>query len=275
MFFKRWQNQELVNQKVNQKIGVLDQSLQDSFNKVKVDVQHVNQWINYLHNHQDRIDTSIHTIEQRFDRFLTKDELKYFVDEYYRNINTVNESVSAFKNEVNTHLNSVYTNQKLVFQRLEALSQGNLKQELQEEMRTFKHEMELKVSSQLTTAIPTQGIFDKLELLNRRLDEVQSNMGSLQEKANTRQNLKEKIFKKITRHSKDYVKSMLISLIKKYNKISGLNLREIVVEEQGIVSKSSFYRLLTEIEEDEGVNVVQEGKEKHYFWMLNSAPETN
>ena len=275
MFFKRWQNQELVNQKVNQKIGVLDQSLQDSFNKVKVDVQHVNQWINYLHNHQDRIDTSIHTIEQKFDRFLTKDELKYFVDEYYRNINTVNESVSAFKNEVNTHLNSVYTNQKLVFQRLEALSQGNLKQELQEEMRTFKHEMELKVSSQLTTAIPTQGIFDKLELLNRRLDEVQSNMGSLQEKANTRQNLKEKIFKKITRHSKDYVKSMLISLIKKYNKISGLNLREIVVEEQGIVSKSSFYRLLTEIEEDEGVNVVQEGKEKHYFWMLNSAPETN
>ena len=275
MFFKRWQNQELVNQKVNQKIGVLDQSLQDSFNKVKVDVQHVNQWINYLHNHQDRIDTSIHTIEQRFDRFLTKDELKYFVDEYYRNINTVNESVSAFKNEVNTHLNSVYTNQKLVFQRLEALSQGNLKQELQEEIRTFKHEMELKVSSQLTTAIPTQGIFDKLELLNRRLDEVQSNMGSLQEKANTRQNLKEKIFKKITRHSKDYVKSMLISLIKKYNKISGLNLREIVVEEQGIVSKSSFYRLLTEIEEDEGVNVVQEGKEKHYFWMLNSAPETN
>lgn len=275
MFFKRWQNQELVNQKVNQKIGVLDQSLQDSFNKVKVDVQHVNQWINYLHNHQDRIDTSIHTIEQKFDRFLTKDELKYFVDEYYRNINTVNESVSAFKNEVNTHLNSVYTNQKLVFQRLEALSQGNLKQELQEEMRTFKHEMELKVSSQLTTAIPTQGIFDKLELLNRRLDEVQSNMGSLQEKANTRQNLKEKIFKKVTRHSKEYVKSMLISLIKKYNKISGLNLREIVVEEQGIVSKSSFYRLLTEIEEDEGVNVVQEGKEKHYFWMLNSAPETN
>ena len=275
MFFKRWQNQELVNQKVNQKIGVLDQSLQDSFNKVKVDVQHVNQWINYLHNHQDRIDTSIHTIEQKFDRFLTKDELKYFVDEYYRNINTVNESVSAFKNEVNTHLNSVYTNQKLVFQRLEALSQGNLKQELQEEIRTFKHEMELKVSSQLTTTIPTQGIFDKLELLNRRLDEVQSNMGSLQEKANTRQNLKEKIFKKVTRHSKEYVKSMLISLIKKYNKISGLNLREIVVEEQGIVSKSSFYRLLTEIEEDEGVNVVQEGKEKHYFWMLNSAPETN
>jgi len=275
MFFKRWQNQELVNHKVGQKLEVLDHSLQDSFSKVKTDVQHVKQWINYLHDHQDRITTSIHTVEQKFDKLITRDELKYFVDEYYRNINVVNHSISTFKNEVNTNLNSVYTNQKLVFQRLEALSQGNLKQELQEEMRTFKHEIELKVSSQPTTLPPTQDIFDKLELLNRRLDEVQSNMGHLQEKTNTRQNLKEKIFKKVTRHSKEYVKSMLISLIKKYNKISGLNLREIVVEEQGIVSKSSFYRLLTEIEEDEGVNVVQEGKEKHYFWMLNQTPEAN
>jgi len=59
---------------------------------------------------------------------------------------------------------------------------------------------------------------------------------------------------------------MLISLIKKYQKISGLSLREIVVEEQGIVSKSSFYRILAEVEEEEEVNVVHEGKEKHYFW---------
>jgi hypothetical protein len=87
--------------------------------------------------------------------------------------------------------------------------------------------------------------------------------------------LKEKIFKKVTRHSKDYVKSMLISLVKKYNKISGLNLREIVVEEQGIVSKSSFYRLLEEIEEEEGISVVHEGKEKHYFWTLSSTPKTS
>ena len=76
--------------------------------------------------------------------------------------------------------------------------------------------------------------------------------------------IKEKIMQRLTRNSKDYVKSIILSYIKKYEKISALQLREMVVDEQNFCSKSSFYRLLEEIEELDEIGVIKQGKEKHY-----------
>ena len=76
--------------------------------------------------------------------------------------------------------------------------------------------------------------------------------------------IKEKIMKRLTRNSKEYVKSVMISYIKKYEKISALQLKEILVDEQNFCSKSSFYRLLEEIEQLEGIGVIKKGKEKLY-----------
>ena len=77
--------------------------------------------------------------------------------------------------------------------------------------------------------------------------------------------LKEKIVKRLTRNSKEYIKSVIISYIKKYEKISALQLKEIVVDEQNFCSKGSFYRLLEEIEESDDIGVIKQGKEKHYI----------
>ncbi len=77
--------------------------------------------------------------------------------------------------------------------------------------------------------------------------------------------LREKIIKRLTRNSKEYVKSVILSYIRKYERISALQLKEMVVDEQNFCSKSSFYRLLEEIEELEDIGVVKQGKEKHYF----------
>ena len=76
--------------------------------------------------------------------------------------------------------------------------------------------------------------------------------------------LKEKIVKRIARNSKEYIKSVIISYIKKYEKISALQLKEIVVDEQNFCSKSSFYRILEEIDILDDVGVIKHGKEKHY-----------
>ncbi len=81
--------------------------------------------------------------------------------------------------------------------------------------------------------------------------------------------LREKMIKRITRNSKDYIKSMIISLIRKYNRISAMALREIVVDEQGLCSKSSFYRLLEEIEQEADVTAISSGREKVYVSELS------
>ena len=77
--------------------------------------------------------------------------------------------------------------------------------------------------------------------------------------------LKEKIVRRVARNSKEYIKGVIISYIKKYEKISALQLKEIVVDEQNFCSKSSLYRLLEEIEALEDIGVIKHGKEKHYI----------
>lgn len=80
-----------------------------------------------------------------------------------------------------------------------------------------------------------------------------------------RLSMREKIMKRLTRNSKEYVKSVILSYIKKYERISALQLKEIIVDEQNLCSKSSFYRLLEEIEQLDDVGVVMQGREKHYM----------
>jgi len=71
--------------------------------------------------------------------------------------------------------------------------------------------------------------------------------------------------KKVARHSKDYVKNLILSAISRYDQISAMQLREMVVEEQGLCSKSTFYRILEEIEAEDRVEMVAQGKEKAYL----------
>ena len=76
--------------------------------------------------------------------------------------------------------------------------------------------------------------------------------------------IKARLMRKISKNSKDYTKSAILSMIKKYSTISGSSLREIIVDEQGLCSKSSFYRILSELESESEISSVQSGKEKTY-----------
>ena len=93
------------------------------------------------------------------------------------------------------------------------------------------------------------------------LSSIEKRLDRLEQK---KLSIKEKIMKRITRNSKEYVKSVILSYIRKYEKISALRLKEIVVDEQNFCSKSSFYRLLEEIEQLEDIGVIKKGKEKLY-----------
>jgi len=106
-------------------------------------------------------------------------------------------------------------------------------------------------------------IFQKLEHLTSRVTQLEA------QKSTSRASFKQRIIKKIQKSSKDYVKNLILNFIHKYEKISALKLREIVVEEQGLCSKSSFYRILEEIEEtQDDLSVLHQGKEKIFMSKL-------
>ena len=80
-----------------------------------------------------------------------------------------------------------------------------------------------------------------------------------------RKTISTRIIKTIKRQSKDYIGHSIMSLIQKYGKITALQLRDIIVEEQGLCSKSTFYRILEQIENSDDITIVKEGKEKQYL----------
>ncbi|MBW2977650.1 hypothetical protein KY331_02285 [Candidatus Woesearchaeota archaeon] len=102
-------------------------------------------------------------------------------------------------------------------------------------------------------------VLQRIEDLHKRIDAIE------QQKTERKAPLKERLMKKISKNSKNYVKSVIFSFIKKYEKISGPQLKEIIVEEQGLCSKSSFYRLLAELEQDEEIDTIESNKEKTYL----------
>ncbi|MBW3003227.1 hypothetical protein KY328_03710 [Candidatus Woesearchaeota archaeon] len=77
--------------------------------------------------------------------------------------------------------------------------------------------------------------------------------------------LQQKVLKTVTRNSKEYVKNLIMSLIQKYEKIAGLQMKDMVVDEQGLCSKSSFYRLLQELEFEGKIGFLRNGKEKVFY----------
>lgn len=80
-----------------------------------------------------------------------------------------------------------------------------------------------------------------------------------------RKTIKSMIIKRIKRQSKDYLTHSVLSLIQRYSKITALQLKDMVVDEQGLCSKSTFYRILEDIENSDDITVIRKGKNKLYM----------
>ncbi|MBI2135207.1 hypothetical protein HYU09_04390 [Candidatus Woesearchaeota archaeon] len=125
-------------------------------------------------------------------------------------------------------------------------------------------------------------IIERIRLLNEKIDnlhlkdqsktltapkdvyDIEKRLSSLEEQRKA--TIREKVVQRVSKNSKEYVKSLILSYIRKYSQISGLQLKEMIVQDQGLCSKSSFYRLLDEIEKMEEIGTAKRGKQKYYLY---------
>ena len=77
--------------------------------------------------------------------------------------------------------------------------------------------------------------------------------------------LQVKMRRALTKGSKHYLKSVLVNLVSKWGRMSAVQLRDMVVDEQGLCSKSTFYRLLDELETEGALVMASKGREKIYL----------
>jgi len=216
-------------------VGWLHRAISMAFQKVKGDTQLIFQWIDHFDRKHQEADQRIQALEGhvRAQRPLSAPDIHRIVQQYYPQ---------------NTS------------QRLLQLEQTNLSHNpiTRQEVRRIAE-----------NSVSYDHILRKIEEIHLRIDQIESQRNRLTPQ---RSSLKEKILRKITKNSRDYIKTTVLSLIKKYGSITGSQLREMIVEEQGLCSKSSFYRILEDVESSEDVQSVRDGKEKSFKFTSSILP---
>lgn len=214
-----------------QKLQVLEGDFHDSFGKVRQDTAVLYQWIDYLYRSHLAHQSTVLSLREQNERLHRLVEELRQQHEKHRSLLT---DVHARELEVPSH----------------------------------------KIKAVIDEHFPLGQVHDRLKDVEQKLAELHSSKVPVAESSSVMQavpqsGLKERVFRRVSRNSKEFVKSSLHSLIVKYGQISALQLRDIVVDEQGLCSRSSFYRLLDEVEQEQGVVVEARGKEKFYFSQIS------
>jgi hypothetical protein len=247
LFFRK---KEMPAQSVH--ADTLDITLRESFSNVKRDTALLFQWIQYLNKKQINAEFQL---RKAIGYLPTREEIRNLIDSYYEG---VNRSQKAQQDILRSDMEILKAEILILKKQMsENRSSDSIKYEVDQKLKEFEGRIEaLRTISELKPQSPVS----------------EAKMPSDRHFA-----LKDKIIRSITRNSKDYVKSLALNMIRKYQKITGLQLRIMIVEEQGLASKSSFYRILEEIEkESEDISVFWDGKEKVYISKAHAAasPQT-
>lgn len=218
----------------------------------------------------------------------SKEEIKRVEKNLERSFFTVKKDIGDVKNQVSHSLIDVRNNLSLVSQWLAYFNEKIQSQDEQiAELGRHVASQDIKgeIRKYVDEYYSLEPLLARINQVESRLNEIrgmsslssdspgiQSQLKFMQQKLATLEqrklNMREKIIKKISRNSGEYIKGVMLSYIRKYEKISAIRLKEMVVEEQGLCSKSSFYRMLEELENDDDVGTIKTNKEKHYFFKL-------
>lgn len=210
------------------KLETMHKVIHHSFSKVRSDIYSMTQWVNYL-----------------YQKSLEQEQLMM---QQQMTIRSLAEHISAEARgpeDIKKIIESNYPYEKLLSQ----ISHLNLRID----------ELSAKLNSiHIGQAEPTKQLEQNLAEMEKRLEKMEGKKLSI----------KEKIMKRLTKNSKEYVINVVLGYIRKYESILATKLKEIVVDEQAFCSKSSFYRILEDIESLDEVGVVKKGKEKQYFYKI-------
>jgi hypothetical protein len=219
----------LFGKEVDDKVAQLDRALKDSFAHVKQDTNAIYQWLAYFQQQTARQNQLI-------------EEQQHDLDDYEQEIVRQKQLIERMQTELRDVPKDSETIKRIIDAYYDFDTMVERMRQIEDKLRHLEHQK---------AAPAVQQIRHEVEALPH-----------IAPPPSRTQALRDKIVQRITRNSKEYLKGLIMSMITKYGKISALQLREMLVEEQGLASKSSFYRLLEELEDESAIGVIHEGKEK-------------
>lgn len=282
----------------SQDVVRMNEAVAASFQRVKGDIASVHEWIHFLHKQneyqQHLLEWQTKELRNVTEKLPSSDDTRKLIREEVRAIKVdLEESNNELQRKVRRDLQQTHASIKHavrreldnyeglqhIFQQLRHMSaRVDEMAPITERLHQLEHRME-----DVPTKAKIEEAFEKLQELNKKLDErreapmqpmPQPMQPAYRAPDTAMSNLQRKVLRKVQRNSKEYVKNVMLSIIKRYQQINGLQIKEMVVDEQALVSKSSLYRLLNELELEGRINVQQDGKEKIYTFA-GSATEDN
>jgi hypothetical protein len=220
------------------KIEKLDDTLSVSFSHVKQDISKMNSWLGWLYNQHIEQQKTINILQERISSaHISPEQIRSMVEAHLPT-EEITGRIMHVERKINEVASSIHSTEPLL-----------------KKVADLNSEVKLLEENQKPIMDRLRSIADKVEKMG-------------QARPRNISNLREKIMKKVAQRSQDYIKNLILSTIQRYDKVSALQLREMIVEEQRLCSKSSFYRFLTDLENHSDVEVVVSGKEKIYIPKL-------
>lgn len=247
--------------KTEKKINHIHKILQASFGKVKQDTQSIFDWINYLHQQNKVYENEINEL---------KNYIKDLHDSHHHTSKKIDD-LHEISHPTKKQVHELHEKLHRLRSQIEHDNRPILKKLTYLDDKIESHKKRLSTES--------EALLKRLNLIEERIDTIKHFKPTKKEKGidlidvhkriqkleQKKSAIKQKIINRITKNSKEYIKTIILSYIKKYETISALQLKEMIVEEQGLCSKSSFYRILEEIEKIPEISTIRKGKEKHYM----------
>ena len=221
------------------KVEALDRTLKESFARVRQDTTAIYQWLAYFQqqtaNQMQLIEAQQHDLDDAAD----------IIARHEQDIARQKQVIEQLRTELRTMPKDPETIRKVIDAYYDFDDILERVRRIEDKLSRFEH----------TKAVPAQII--------REIRHEASALPHIPAESPSRTvALRDKIVQRITRNSKEYMKGLIMNMITKYGQISALQLREMMVEEQGLASKSSFYRFIEELEDEGSIVVVSSGKEK-------------
>lgn len=234
----------------NSRIEQIDRSTKEAFSKVKSDADTLNQWVAWLYHQNQQLHEQARMQRQLIDeQKLTINELKVMVQHVPKTPAEIKQIVDAHYN-----LEPIMRRIKHIEQKIELIEIKKSRYDLPSSPLGRE-----QPSVNSTRQAPVQHV---QHVPVQQVQHVPQKQFVVEKKEKSRSNLHEKMMRRLARNSKEYIKNMISGLVHKYGKISALQLREMVVDEQGLCSKSSFYRIIEEMEKESVLNEINDGKMK-------------
>ncbi|MBT4651384.1 hypothetical protein HOC13_02565 [Candidatus Woesearchaeota archaeon] len=230
------------------------QNLQEAFGKVKEDVTILSEWIKYFQQQNQNLQHQLHQQNQHLrNQNYTIQQQQQYQQSHHQQQQHHQQIIQDLHTKVSSH-------RSLSSEDLSrAVDQNPRIDALRQRMRQMEEKIDLLLTKHGYTDEKILNIHEKIA----KLEELQRP---------SRQSLKEKIVKTFSRSGKTYLKNLVFSYIQQHKKISALQLKDIVVDQQGLTSKSSFYRILEEIEQSEQITTIRDGKQKFFILKTVTTP---